>query len=100
MFNLFGTKETKEPWRGGVFLTTAHDSFEADMLVSKLQAEGIPSEKKYVGASNFLEISMGSSSAYPIEIYVPESALEQAREVIVPVPIDDDFEEASEDSNE
>ncbi len=86
--------EKKEPWRGGVYLTTASSSFEADIFISKLEAEGIPAMKRYVGASNFIEISMGMSSAYPVEIYVPESALEEAGEVIKPVPIDDDFMEA------
>ena len=86
--------EKKEPWRGGVYLTTASSSFEADLFISKLEAEGIPAMKRYVGASNFIEISMGMSSAYPVEIYVPESALEEAEEVIRPVPIDDDFMEA------
>lgn len=63
-------------------------------MESKLRAEGIPVLKRYEGASNFLEISMGFNSAYPIELYVPEQALERARELIEPVPIEDDFEEA------
>ncbi len=92
--------ESREPWRGGVYLTTASSSFEADLFVSKLEAEGIPAMKRYMGASNFIEIAMGSTSAYPVEIYVPESTLETAKEVIRPVPIEDDFEEAdSEESN-
>jgi len=74
-------------WRYGVYLCTAKDSFEADLLESKLRSEGIPSIKKFRGASNFLEIFMGSSSAYPIDIYVPGEALEDARNIIVAVPI-------------
>ncbi len=92
--------EKKEPWRDGFYLTTASNSFEADIFVSKLDAEGIPAMKRYVGASNFIEISMGMSSAYPVEIYVPESALEEAREIIKPVPIDDNFVEAGPDDPE
>lgn len=94
------SRESKEPWRDGVYLTTASSSFEADMLISKLDAEGIPAMKRYIGASNFLEITMGMSSAYPVEIYVPESALEKAKEAIKPVPIDDDFVEAEDDGND
>lgn len=93
MFDIFGYKKHEGAWRNGVYLTTAGSSFEADILESKLRAEGIPSEKRYAGASNFLEISMGFQNAYPIEIYVPEQELERAQEAIVPVPIDDDFEE-------
>ena len=93
-------EENKEPWRGGVYLTTASNSFDADIFVSKLDAEGIPAMKRYIGASNFIEIAMGTTSAYPVEIYVPEKTLETAQMVIEPVPIEDDFEEAAEDSAE
>lgn len=79
-------QEQKE-WRDGVYLCTARDSFEADLLESKLRSEGIPSIKRFKGASNFLEIFMGSSSAYPIDLYVPAETLEDARNVIVAVPI-------------
>lgn len=40
----------------------------------------------------------GQQNVFPIEIYVPENALEAAKEAIVSVPIDDDFEEAEEDT--
>lgn len=71
----------------GVYLCTAKDSFEADLLESKLMSEGIPSIKRFRGASNFLEIFMGSNSAYPIDIYVPEETLEDARNIIIAFPI-------------
>jgi hypothetical protein len=80
-------KDENKEWRNGVYLTTANSSLEADLLEAKLRSEGIPSIKKYKGGSNFLEIFMGSNSAYPIDIYVPESALEDAKNVIVAVPI-------------
>ena len=80
-------------WRNGVFLCHAKTSLEADILESKLRAEDIPCVKKYKGASNFIEIAMGSSSAFDIDIYVPADKLEDARNIIVPVPLDDDFEE-------
>jgi len=78
-------------WRYGVYLTTVNNSLEADILESKLRAEDIPCLKKYKGASNFMEIVLGSNTTQAIEIYVPESTLEKAKEVIVPVPIEDDF---------
>ena len=84
---MFEKKEQKE-WRGGVYLCTAKNSFEADLLESKLRSEGIPSIKKFKGASNFLEIFMGSNSAFPIDIYVPAETLDDAKNIIVAVPLD------------
>ena len=93
---MFSNYDNKEPWRGGVFLCTAESTFQADLLESKLRSEGIPCVKKYQGAANFIEIAMANNNASPIDLYVPEPFLEQAKEVIVPVPIEDDFEEAEE----
>ena len=81
---MFSNYDNKEPWRGGVYLCTAESSFQADILESKLRGEGIPCVKKYQGASNFIEIAMGNNNAYPIDLYVPEEALEDAKNVIVP----------------
>ena len=87
----------EKEWRGGVYLCTAKTSFEADILESKLKAESIPCVKNYRGASNFLEIAMGSNTTFPIEIFVPKESLEDARNVIVAVPLEDcepvDFED-------
>ena len=95
----FGKAKDKEkkPWRDGVYLTTVQSSFEADMMESKLKGEGIPCIKRYEGNGNYLEIFMGQQNTCPIEIYVPEQALEAARAAIIPVPIDDDFQEASDE---
>ena len=86
---MFDKKEQKE-WRDGVYLCTAKDSFEADLLESKLRSEGIPSIKNFQGASNFLEIFMGASTTCPIDIYVPEETLEDAKNIIVAVPLTSD----------
>jgi len=80
-------------WRNGVYLCTAVTSFEADMIESKLRAEGIPCVKNYRGASNFMEIALGSNTTQAIEIYVPESTLDKAKETLIPVPIEDDYTE-------
>lgn len=85
--NIFGRKEPKEAWRDGVFLCTVSNSFEADILESKLRGEGIPCERSYRGAGNFLEIAMGSNSTFPIDLYVPATALEDAKNIIVAVPL-------------
>lgn len=85
-------KKQKDEWRGGVFLCTTKDSMEADILESKLRSEGIPCLKKYRGASNFLEIAMGQNTAFPIDLYVPEETLEDAKNIIIPIPLDENVE--------
>lgn len=85
---MIGIKEDRV-WRDGVYLCTAPNSFEADILESKLKGEGIPCVKKYKGASNYLEIFMGQNMTQPIDIYVPEATLEDAKNVIIPVDLDD-----------
>ncbi len=94
---MFGFKEKKEPWRGGVYLTTVDSTMQADILISKLAGEGIPCMKRHEGASNFLELCMGMSTMFPVELYVPEESLEQALKIIEPIPIEDDFDEISEE---
>jgi hypothetical protein len=86
-------KKQNDEWRGGVFLCTTKDSMDADILESKLRSEGIPCLKKYRGASNFLEIAMGQNTAFPIDLYVPEETLEDAKNIIVPFPLDEEEEE-------
>ncbi|MGI6204168.1 MAG: putative signal transducing protein [Anaerovoracaceae bacterium] len=90
---LLDRPDKNAPWRGGVYLTTATSSLQADILESKLAAEGIPCVKNYRGMANLMEVAIGTNSLDDIDIYVPEEDLERAKEVIVPVPIDDDFEE-------
>ena len=76
-------------WRDGVYLCTVNDSFEADLLMSKLRSEGIPSEKKYIGSSAYLEVVFGANTTGAIELYVPEDCLEDAGNIIRPVDLDD-----------
>lgn len=91
---MFGRDKHDKEWRDGVYCCTAADTFEADLFESKLASEGIPSVKKYQDASNFIEIAMGSNTAYPIDIYVPADKLEVARELLKPVEISDEELEA------
>lgn len=76
-------------WQGCAYLCTVSDSMEADILVSKLASEGIPALKKFVGSAAYLELVFGRNTAGGIEIYVPEQALEDASNIIVPVDLDD-----------
>ncbi|MCL1983566.1 MAG: DUF2007 domain-containing protein [Clostridiales bacterium] len=94
---MYYIENQNKEWRGGVYLCTANSSFEADILESKLRGEDVPCVKKYRGASNSLEIIMGQSTIQPIDIYVPERLLEDARNIVEAIPLDDcepvDFEE-------
>lgn len=84
---MFGQKKTEE-WRGGVYLCTVCDNFQADILESKLRSEGIPCVKKYLGAGNYVEIFAGKNTTSEIELYVPKQCLEDAKNIIVPVDLD------------
>ncbi len=90
MFEKLFEKKEKEHWRDGTFLTTVNNSIEADILESKLMSEGIPVMRRYSGAGNALEIIMGTNNTTPVDLYVPEASLEDARNIIVPVPLEDD----------
>jgi hypothetical protein len=80
-------KDDKTEWRDGVYLCTATDSMEADILESKLRGEGIPCEKRWKGAGNFLEIVMGANTICPIDLYVPAESLADAQNIIIPFPL-------------
>jgi hypothetical protein len=86
-------KDDKTEWRDGVYLCTAADSMEADILESKLRGEGIPCERRWKGAGNFLEIVMGANTVCPIDLYVPADSLEDAQNIIIPFPLEEDFTE-------
>ena len=82
-------KDTSEHWRGGVYLCTAEDNLEADILESKLRGEGIACIRKYEGAGNYVELVMGMNSARGIDLYVAEDKLFDAGNIIVPIDLDD-----------
>lgn len=86
---MFGKKEKKDSWRGGVYLCTAADNLQADILESKLRSEGIPYIRKYEGAGNYVEIFTGINTVNGIELYVPEDKLEDAENIIIPVDLDE-----------
>jgi hypothetical protein len=44
-----------------------------------------------------MEIALGSNTTQDIEIYVLADLLEDAKNVIVPVPLDDDFDPGREE---
>lgn len=91
-------KKDKTNWRDGVYLMTAENSLHADIIESKLRSEAIPFIRREKGAGNAMDIIMGSNFAFPIDIYVPPECLEDAQNVILPVEIDDDFDESADEA--
>ncbi len=82
-------KDISDTWRGGVYLCTAEDNLEADLLESKLRSEEIVCIRRYEGGGNYVESVMGINSARGIDLYVAEEHLEDAANIIVPIDLDD-----------
>lgn len=79
-----------------VFLVSAADNFEADILESKLEAYGIPVMKKHKDAGGYLHVYMGASP-FGIDLYVPSKLLDKAREILETLPeVVDDAESLQE----
>lgn len=81
MFNKKADNERKPPIEGQAFLTTASDSFEADIIESKLATAEIPVYKKYRGAGAYLDIVLGST-AMGIDLFVAEEKIEEAKGIL------------------
>ena len=56
------------------------NTLQADMLLALLAEQQIPAYKKSRGAGGYISVLMGTTSL-GLEIYVPESLLEHAREI-------------------
>ena len=68
----------KELW---AFLVNVHDSIEEGLLSSMLADVGIPVLKKSRGSGDYMEIYMGISPS-GIDLYVPDSKLNESKEII------------------
>ena len=64
-----------------VYLTTADDSFEANIIISLLESYQIPVLKKHKHMGEYIEIFTGSSN-FGIDLYVPSRALSAARDIL------------------
>lgn len=71
-----------------VYLTTAVNEFEADILVSKLKASGILSILRYPGFGSIAKVYCGRCN-FEVEILVPEKQLDDALAVINSSPEED-----------
>jgi len=76
--------KNKEEW---AYLTTIEDDREVDIIESLLKSYGIRILRKYKWAGGFLKVFMGVSS-YGVDIYVPKSRLETARDLLESDPED------------
>lgn len=86
---MFKKTDVQKEWRGGVYLITASDAMEADILESKLRSEDIACIRKYEGAGNYMEIFIGAAAINAIDLYVAAEKLEDAENIIIPVDLDD-----------
>lgn len=68
-----------------VFLVSAADNFEADIMEAKLEAYGVPVLKKHRETGGYLQVYMGASP-FGLDLYVPSKLLDKAREILEPVP--------------
>lgn len=81
-------KDLGEP----VELLQTTNEFEADIFVSKLQANNIPAFLKHPGFGSVAKVYCGRSN-FPISVMVPKSLETEARELLKPGQ-DYDFSEA------
>lgn len=81
MFNKKNENEHKPPIEGQVFLITASDRIEADILESKLSVAQIPVYKKYRGPGAYLNIVLGNTSM-GVDLFIPEERLEEAKGIL------------------
>lgn len=69
-----------------VFLTeTLEAGAQADMLIEMLRAYGIPAARRYDKDGTLGKVMLGFSG-YGVALYVPESMLEDAQNLLQPAP--------------
>ena len=71
--------ETKED----MLLINVANSFEAEIIISKLKTENIPSYIKHSSIGEYLNIATGISYQ-GVDVYVPVELQEKAKEIITP----------------
>lgn len=74
-------------------LTTAADRMEAEIIKSKLEAEGIPVYLRHRETGDYLTVLMGATP-FGLDVFVPESAFDKAQEILEIGADDIDFEAA------
>ena len=62
-------------------LTDTKDELEFNLLTSVLESEGIPTQKQYNGAGEYLKVMWGFTNL-GIEIKVPKELLDKAKKIL------------------
>lgn len=77
-----------------VFLLTVSDEMEYTIVESKLGEYGIPVTKRYRGSGAVTQIYMGRT--FGLDVYVPETALSRAKEILADAINPDQVDEIGE----
>ena len=96
--SLFGLDEASSHGEGQALLTTVYDPIELQVILGILDGAEIPFLIKDRGAGGVSRIIMGYSIS-GTDIFVPESALDEAEALITPV-FEADAEDADADEDE
>lgn len=64
-----------------IYLTSAANSVEAEMIEALLNSNGIPVLKKFREAGDYLKIYMGGTNL-GVDLYVPSKLFEKAKDII------------------
>ena len=75
------------------FLCEAANDFEAEIILSKLKAEGIFAFKRYRGSDSYNKILLGRA-ILGVEILVSEADFEEAQNIVLErgIPVEDESE--------
>lgn len=63
------------------FLTSVKDIVEAEMIIGLMESEGIPAIRKHNFTGDYLEV-LGNSTPFGVDIFVPPSEFERAKEIL------------------
>lgn len=90
MDRLFGfDKPLPPPLEGLALLSTVYDDVLAEIYESQLSEAGIPCVKKDRGSGGAMRVIMGSS-CFGTDIFVPEEKLEEAKELLQSLPVEEE----------
>lgn len=81
----------------GVFLISAQDEMEANIIEAKLKQYRIPVLKKFRETGGYLSVIMGTTP-FGIDMFVPSKLLEDAQKIIEPQELSDDFYSEGDDT--
>ena len=95
MDRFFGLDNPSLSDEGVSLLTTLYDTVSAELVCALLTEEGIPFLRKDRGTGGMMRILAGTTLS-PIDIYVPDTRLDEARELLAAMA--EEGEDAEEDA--